>query len=63
MSVMSIDQLAQNAHLAYLKKAIEVDDEGLASHHVVPWVKLDASTRECWVAVIQQVLADFSTMH
>lgn len=63
MSVMSIDQLAQNAYLAYLKKAIEVDDEGLASHHVVPWVEKNSITRECWVAVIQQVLADFSTLH
>jgi hypothetical protein len=59
---MSFEQLAQSAYAAYFKKAVEVDDEGLATH-ATPWAQMDPGTQECWVAVVKQLWAEFAAIH
>jgi hypothetical protein len=58
----TFDQLAQSAYAAYRKKAIEVDEEGLAEH-AETWDELDPGTRACWVAAATQLWAEFSALH
>ena len=58
----TFDQLAQSAYAAQVKKAAELDDEGLAAH-ALPWAELDAGTQECWVAVAKQLWAEFAAIH
>jgi hypothetical protein len=57
----SLNQLAQSAYAAYSKKAMQSDEEGLAGH-AQTWDELDTGTRECWIAVAQQLWAEFSAL-
>lgn len=58
----SYTQLAQSAYETYAKKAIEVDEEGLAGH-ATPWPDLDTATQQCWIAVAQQLWAELALVH
>lgn len=57
----TLEQLAQDAYGAYCKKAIEVDEEGLAEH-AQAWSELDPGTQACWVAAANQLWAEFATL-
>ena len=58
----TFDQLAQSAYAAYCKKASELDDEGLAAH-AATGDQLDHGTKECWIAVSKQLLAELAAIH
>ena len=58
----SYTQLAQSAYQAYFKRAVEVDEEGLAAH-ATPWADLDTGTQQCWIAVATQLWAELALVH
>lgn len=58
----SFEALAQSAYEAYCKKAQDLDDEGLAAH-ALPWGQLDPGTQQFWVASVQQLWSEFTTIH
>lgn len=45
-------QLAQAAYGSYCKKAMELDEEGLAGH-AATWAELDAGTQACWIEAVK----------
>lgn len=55
-------QLARAAYEAYCKKAIDVDEEGLATH-ALAWNELDPATQHCWIAVSKKISEELSTVH
>lgn len=58
----SFDQLAHDAYAAYFKKAVEIDEEGLAAH-ATPWAELQQGTRDCWIAATKQLWAEMALVH
>lgn len=57
----SFEQLAESAYAAYSKKAVEVDEEGLAVH-AQSWTELDPGAKECWIAATTQLWAEFAAL-
>jgi hypothetical protein len=57
--MQTFEQLAAAAYAAYRKKAIALDEEGLAEH-ALEWDQLDAGTQACWVAAATQMTAEIA---
>lgn len=56
----SIEQLAQSAYAAYLKR---VGGRAFLGMPVPSWEQLSPEHRECWIAAVQQLWAEFSALH